>query len=134
MTRRKLHILNCWQHLPRNFPSNPQSSIGLENGQLAFHFFRVYQAKRSHPTFNGKKPRIRTTKQGRMMYCNMKARWETHDVYDKPISLHCGEYFHVEVGRTYLPCRIEFDHEWYVVFNKSIFHLHPNTDYLVRGI
>ncbi|MBA3967823.1 MAG: DUF5348 domain-containing protein [Nitrospirales bacterium] len=72
--------------------------------------------------------------QGKLLYCNETDRWQIHEAYDKPISLHCGECFEIEVEKTYLSCRIEWDSEWYVIFSSARFRLHPRTNYRVRGI
>jgi len=74
-------------------------------------------------------------KEGRLLYSRQKNRWDVHGVYDKPMGLHCGECFEIQVGQSYLPCRIELDKEWFVIFTHStIFHLHPQASYNVRGV
>lgn len=108
--------------------------MGIEEGQLTFYFYDAYRAKRHQATSFGKEVRIRMQKQGRLLYCGEKNCWEIHDAYDKPISLRCGEYFEIQVGSAYLPCRIELDRSWIVYFVHTRFYLHPKTSYLVRGV
>lgn len=71
---------------------------------------------------------------GRLLYSWEENRWEVHDVYDRPVSLHCGECFEIQLGTTFLPCRIELDRRWAVYVGHTPVHLHPSTIYHVRGV
>lgn len=46
--------------------------------------------------------------------------------------LHCGEAFHLRLGSTWLPCRLELDSTWYVVTMGTKLRLHAKTKYTVR--
>ena len=105
-----------------------------KEGQLTFIFHDVYRARWRPPTSLKEEVHIRMKTQGRLVYCNETNRWQIHDVYEKPISLHCGEYIEIQVGRSYLHCRIEMDRGWLIYFIHTKFYLHPKTSYLVRGI
>ena len=129
MPRRKLHILNCWPRLPREFPACPSVEIQSGAGQLAFTFHDAYRAKWQSTTSSRKELYIRMKKQGRLQYCNEKNCWEIHDAYDKPITMRCGEYFEIQLGKTYLPCRLELDRGWLVYFIHTRFYLHPKMNY-----
>jgi len=132
---RRLHILNCWPRLPRQFPSDWHAGLRLEKEQICFVFCEVYLARWKRPTFRTKGGHTKMQREGRLLFCSQRNRWNVHGVYDKPIGLHCGECFEIQVGQSYLPCRIELDKEWYVVFsNSTIFHLSPKAIYNVKGI
>jgi hypothetical protein len=104
-------------------------------GQMSFFFHDVYLAKRQRPTFHRKEGRTKMQREGRLLYCDQRERWNVHGVYDEPTGLHCGDCFEIQVGTSYLPCRIEMDREWFVIFtNSTAFYLHPKASYRVRGI
>lgn len=132
--KRRLHILHCWSRLPRQCSAWQQTGFGIEQGQVTLIFYEVYRARRQHPTFSQEEVYIKMQREGRLLYCKERNRWNVHDVYDKPAGMHCGECFEIQVGQSWLPCRIELDKEWFVIFsNSTIFHLHPKARYNVRG-
>jgi hypothetical protein len=134
MSRRKLHIRNCWPRLPHKFPAHPKVEICSENAQLTFTFHDTYRAKRQPTASPPKEAYIRMQKQGRLKYCSEKNSWEIHDAYDRPIPMRCGEYFEIQLGKTYLPCRLELDRGWLVYFIHTRLYLHPKMSYAIRGI
>lgn len=46
--------------------------------------------------------------------------------------LRCGEAFHLQLGSSWLPCRLELDSNWYVVTMGTKLRLHSRTRYTVR--
>jgi hypothetical protein len=110
--------------------------VGIRNeeGQLTFTFYDTYLAKRQPTTSSPKEVYIRMQKQGRLQYCVEKNCWEIHDAYANPIAMRCGEYFEIQLGKTYLPCRLELDRGWLVYFIHTRFYLHPKMSYAIRGI
>lgn len=45
--------------------------------------------------------------------------------------LHCGEYFHLLVGKAKFPCRLELDCEWYIILHGVRLNLRIQDTYLV---
>ena len=50
----------------------------------------------------------------KMTYDHEQDRWMV-DTGDYCYELHCGEVFDLLIGSTGIPCRIEYDHQWYVI-------------------
>jgi hypothetical protein len=95
----------------------------------------MYLAKRRRSTFHRKEALTKMQREGRLLYGRQWDRWYVHDVYDQPVGLHCGECFEIQVGTSYLPCRIEMEADWYLIIaNSTVFHLHPKSSYRVRGV
>jgi len=46
--------------------------------------------------------------------------------------LHCGDSFWLKVDEHWLPCRIENDTDWYIIFANAQFYLKPKRSYLVK--
>lgn len=134
MARRKLHIRNCWPRLPREFPASPIAGIQSEEGQMTFTFHQAYRAKWQRTKSPPKELYIRMQKQGSLQFCSEKNCWQIHDAYDKQITMRCGEYFEILIGKTYLPCRLELDRGWLIYFIHTRFYLHPKMSYSIRGI
>lgn len=66
-----------------------------------------------------------------ILYCQKTDRWQVHGLYTKPAALHCGEQFLLLVEGRYLPCRLELDKDWYVIFEDIRFYLHKRTRYQI---
>lgn len=51
---------------------------------------------------------------------------------DKKCWMHCGEGFELYICGDQVPCRLELDHEWYVVIQGINFNLRKGTKYMVN--
>lgn len=45
---------------------------------------------------------------------------------------HCGEIVEFKIGNRYVPGRLEYEREWYVIFPDVRFRLMPGQTYQVR--
>lgn len=132
----KRHIpgSNCCPRLPHRFPTSVQVGLGTEGRQVSFLFREMYRAHRQRTPFYERSDSL-MRKTGRLQYCIQRAHWNLHNVYDKPVPMHCGECFEIQMGSSYLLCCIERDAEWFVIFNDHTkFHLHPKVNYNVRTV
>jgi hypothetical protein len=134
MSQRKLRLIYCWSHLPRKFPPRPRMEIVEEEGQPMLIFPDTYRARRQWAASSRKEAADLMRKQGSFRYNDEKKCWEIHDAYDKPIAMRCGEYFEIQLGKRYLPCRLELDREWFIYLEHNRFYLHPKMHYVIRGI
>lgn len=65
-----------------------------------------------------------------MSYDSDQERWVV-DIGNRKYGLHCGEYFHLLVGKSKFPCRLELDSEWYIILQGVRFNLRIQDIYLV---
>jgi hypothetical protein len=77
-------------------------------------------------------PMSRAIREGRLLFDADTERWEVWNVYNEPEAVHCGESFEKKVGNEFLPCRVEMDSDWYVIFRNTSFYLHPRISYWIR--
>lgn len=73
----------------------------------------------------------------------MKQQWRVM-TYDREIdrwivdsegrcySLHCGEGFNLSIGSMSIPCRIEYDSQWYIIMPGARFYLRTGSSYKVE--
>lgn len=74
----------------------------------------------------------RNFREGRLLFDPPTERWEIWGTYDEPEAVHCGESFEMKVAGEFLPCRVEMDSDWYVIFRNTSFYLHPKVSYWIR--
>lgn len=66
-----------------------------------------------------------------MSYNNEGDRWIV-DVGKGHCALHCGNFLEIRIGDGGIPCRIELDHDWYVVMQGARFYLRKRDTYQVE--
>lgn len=66
----------------------------------------------------------------KMTYSHEQDRWVV-DVKNHSHELHCGEGFELLLNSISIPCRIEYDHQWYVIMPGARFNLKIGTSYKV---
>lgn len=66
-----------------------------------------------------------------MTYNYEQDRWIV-DTGDYSYGLHCGEVFNLLIGSTSIPCRIEYDHQWYVIMPGTRFNLRNKNSYMIN--
>jgi len=64
-----------------------------------------------------------------LVYCADEDRWQTHGENPMVWTFRCGDKFAIRVDKFFLPCRLELDREWYVIFENTRFYLHPRVQY-----
>lgn len=67
----------------------------------------------------------------KMTYDHEQNRWMV-DTGDYCHALHCGEGFDLLIGSTSIPCRIEYDYQWYVIMPDVRFNLRNGNSYKVN--
>ncbi|QNB44885.1 hypothetical protein BR63_00190 [Thermanaerosceptrum fracticalcis] len=67
----------------------------------------------------------------KMTYNYEQDRWIV-DTGDYSYGLRCGEVFDLLIGSTSIPCRIEYDHQWYVIMPGARFNLRIRNSYKVE--
>jgi hypothetical protein len=67
----------------------------------------------------------------RMTYDQEGDRWIVH-VEGGLCTLHCGNFLEIRIGDRGIPCRLELDHEWYVVMQEARFYLRKKDTYQVE--
>jgi hypothetical protein len=66
-----------------------------------------------------------------LTYCRDAACWIVHmgvNVYP----MHCGDWMNMRIDDKGIPCRLELDRDWYVVFGQTRFYLRKKDTYLVE--
>ncbi|MCR4443512.1 MAG: DUF5348 domain-containing protein [Peptococcaceae bacterium] len=67
----------------------------------------------------------------KMTYNHVQDRWMV-DVGGRSYELHCGEGFNLLLGSMSIPCRIEYDQQWYVIMPGARFNLRKGNWYKVN--
>ncbi|WP_409344792.1 DUF5348 domain-containing protein [Paenibacillus sp. MBLB4367] len=70
-------------------------------------------------------------KWSKMTYDREGERWVVH-LGGQTYGLHCGEWFEMRLGDMGVPCRMELDHDWYVVTRGARFILRKRDTYEVE--
>ena len=66
-----------------------------------------------------------------MTYDKAGDRWVV-DAGNDLLELHCGNFLEIRIGDRGVPCRIEFDRDWYVVMQEARFYLRKKDTYQVE--
>jgi len=65
-----------------------------------------------------------------MRYDPEQERW-TVFIDKRLYGLHCGESFGLFIGTMLIPCRLEFDQEWYIIMRDTRFILRNQDRYMI---
>lgn len=65
-----------------------------------------------------------------MTYSSESERWEIHmdGWFD---GIHCGEEVIIRIGDKGIACRMEYDHDWYIIMKPARFYLRKKDTYQV---
>ncbi len=62
---------------------------------------------------------------------SLKDQWLMLDNESQAYAMHCGDVFHIQIGKLQLPCRLEMDSDWYAICENVRFRLHPKEQYKI---
>ncbi|WP_019638523.1 DUF5348 domain-containing protein [Paenibacillus fonticola] len=66
-----------------------------------------------------------------LKYDKNEDTWRAITEANRKFSMHCGDIFHINMGKIQLPCRLEMDSDWYAICESVRFRLHPKEEYKI---
>lgn len=67
----------------------------------------------------------------RMRYDHQNDRWH---IYGNSLEydLHCGDCFEILIDGIAIQCRLELQHDWYIILGDISFYLRKSEQFLIR--